>query len=813
MAYTVQIILLTALILALAAPARAFGAGDIPDFSYLNGRAFRHGDIENVLQNVAKVVGMAGSGGLLSLAKSFVEGSVGGGKTFSSSDVKHVYFGNWLRDYSQAMDIAGLSKLSAPTLVMVVAILGFMEFGFATDEYEVTPERLGVYLPVEHIDNPKGYAEKEGDARQFHPRLRPPVDPEELEIDPRTGMKKYMATDGYRWDTSTAHIRRTLRACILHGQRARGQECPDLWEAYRLLGTGLHTLEDLLAHSNWCEIGLRKLGYQEVFCHVGDRVLINTPNGPAPPLVTGTFGSADFMHSLMGEATDHLSAASVVNLSKKMDDASNSDDSSVDWIRKILTKIPGIGGDEKAQEAEDMKAKAYHFNPDNYASEDVQRQFMSIVRWRDDLYRDITEKIEMIPGLEGLIDELTNALNTYVYSVLAPWLGPIIQQTCGVLGEGSKAIVDTDDQYEVFNNPRASDPSHSLLSKDHFALILNEPAGKIAQIVVQHTVNLVVNAWFDDRRNPDQTIDMILEAFHHPYYADGRSRIQEEMLQGLQQWIQGLDGEEAENIIQALTKESVRNGNNKRADGSDEEPPSNPQYGSFGQIPQRDESYEERQNEERPQRSYNNEERNYQDNRYGNQYAGREEVYESRRDDDRFRGGQEEPPRQHRSESYREESYRNEDDYRDSREYTREREQTFGEGEERSPPRQYRSESYREESHRNEDDYRDSREYTREREQTYGEGGGRSVYRNQPESESGYGNRGYQPSYDAPREGSRYQDDSGYQPEYGDRRREFSDNNYEEAGESQETFGAERLNLGEHEEVEEAYEEERREYY
>lgn len=28
-------------------------------------------------------------------------------------------------------------------------------FGFATDEFEVTPDRLGVYLPTEHIDNPK----------------------------------------------------------------------------------------------------------------------------------------------------------------------------------------------------------------------------------------------------------------------------------------------------------------------------------------------------------------------------------------------------------------------------------------------------------------------------------------------------------------------------------------------------------------------------------------------------------------------------------------------------------------------------------
>ena len=40
-----------------------------------------------------------------------------------------------------------------------------------------------------HFVQPRGYAEKEGDARQFHPKLRPPVNPEELEIDERTGMK------------------------------------------------------------------------------------------------------------------------------------------------------------------------------------------------------------------------------------------------------------------------------------------------------------------------------------------------------------------------------------------------------------------------------------------------------------------------------------------------------------------------------------------------------------------------------------------------------------------------------------------------
>lgn len=64
--------------------------------------------------------------------------------------------------------------------------------GYATKEFEVTEERLGCYLPTEHIDNPKGYADGE-DARKYDPRLRGPVDPVELQIDPQTGMKNYIA--------------------------------------------------------------------------------------------------------------------------------------------------------------------------------------------------------------------------------------------------------------------------------------------------------------------------------------------------------------------------------------------------------------------------------------------------------------------------------------------------------------------------------------------------------------------------------------------------------------------------------------------
>lgn len=118
----------------------------------------------------------------------------------------------------------------------------FSAHGYVTGEFEVTKERLGCYLPTEHIDNPKGYADGE-DARKIDPRLRGPIDPRELEIDPQTGMKNYIANEGGNWDTSKALVRRTLLGCIDMGRRyASSHRTEDQYEAMRLLGQALHTL-------------------------------------------------------------------------------------------------------------------------------------------------------------------------------------------------------------------------------------------------------------------------------------------------------------------------------------------------------------------------------------------------------------------------------------------------------------------------------------------------------------------------------------------------------------------------------------------
>ena len=91
--------------------------------------------------------------------------------------------------------------------------------------------------------------------------------------------------------------------------------------------------------------------------------------------------------------------------------------------------------------AESLQAesKAYRFNPDNIAPPEVQQRLWALLKWRDGVFRNVSEKIESIPGLETLIDNLSDALNACtsslrssprdwlirvadVYTVLAPWL-------------------------------------------------------------------------------------------------------------------------------------------------------------------------------------------------------------------------------------------------------------------------------------------------------------------------------------------------------------------------------------------------------
>ncbi|KAL2161390.1 hypothetical protein VTH06DRAFT_7951 [Thermothelomyces fergusii] len=206
-------------------PTLAFGAGNIASISKIEGQNWRHGDIEDALLRIAMA-------------------RVAGGKRFTKLMVSRVYFGNWLRDYSQAIDVGTVKAVSAEAIRLLLCILSFLTFGYGSAEFEVTAERLGCYRPEEHIDNPKNYADNV-DARQYDPRLRGPVDESvELAIDEETGMKNYIANENIGITTSAQHVRRLFTECIELGRSyGHTRNKAELYEALRLMGTGLHCLE------------------------------------------------------------------------------------------------------------------------------------------------------------------------------------------------------------------------------------------------------------------------------------------------------------------------------------------------------------------------------------------------------------------------------------------------------------------------------------------------------------------------------------------------------------------------------------------
>ncbi|KAH9006387.1 heterokaryon incompatibility protein HET-C [Lactarius hatsudake] len=575
------LLLLTILVVCLPGNGvHAFGAGNIPSFAYMEGRAFRHGDIEDTLSGLAKKAGGFAIGALIGK----------GGTKFGGLDIKRIYFGNWLRDYSQAVDITGLQKLPLQTIINLCMALGFLAHGYATNEFEVTVERLGVYLPAEHIDNPKGYGDGQ-DARKFDPRLRGPVDPRELEVDPRTGMKNYIANEIGPWDTSKALVRRTLERCIHIGRqhRAEGRK-QDEYEAYRLLGQAMHTLEDFSAHSNFCELALVAMGHSNVFVHVGDNVRIQAPNGRwVAPLVTGTFGSSDFLHSLLGEASDHISEASVSDLNKAMDSARSRSVSAgrspTDTLRDLLFKLPGGSGTEITRDMEGIErirdAPAQGGKPpDQMSPQELHAVLWQVLSFRDSVAKKIEMTIEKIPGLGSIIEKISESISVFVFTTLEPYLKPILSTASTQLMAASSEVINTHDQYEVFNDPQASDPTHSFLSKDHFNLILNEPAGNVAKVIVKHTVTAVVKAWDDNSVNVKSVTDDILQCLFHPDFQNHASQIQREMLACVKLWLQSL-GHQQSAVLARLSKQAVRGHQNVRLGGAGSAAPVSQSHGTF----------------------------------------------------------------------------------------------------------------------------------------------------------------------------------------------------------------------------------------
>jgi Heterokaryon incompatibility protein Het-C len=96
------------------------------------------------------------------------------------------------------------------------------------------------------------------------------------------------------------------------------------------------------------------------------------------------------------------------------------------------------------------------------------------------------------------------------------------------------------------------------LTTDHFSCYLNEPAGKVAIVIVRHAVQQVVSAWSDPSIDPNRAIDSILTVFCHPSLLIRNNPVQMEMFGVVERWINSCP--EKDKVLQRLTKEGVRAG-------------------------------------------------------------------------------------------------------------------------------------------------------------------------------------------------------------------------------------------------------------
>ncbi|KAI9143831.1 heterokaryon incompatibility protein Het-C-domain-containing protein [Paraphysoderma sedebokerense] len=228
---------------------------------------------------------------------------------FDEYSCRCIYYGNLLRDLSQVHDVSLREKFGRSTLTSAVGFLVKNHYGYKEDEFSVTDERLLVYRPEEHLDNPS-YLQVQEARQDVDSRFRGPLTEGELDISSVTSEKNYLIPNSDfaaqpAYMTALKYFQQVLNksTSTLYAATQAPHDSKDRkgqkLEALMHFGSLLHALEDYYSHSNYVELALHELGgydYDAIFPFVGRDTTVMCGGKPCFPLVTGR-------HSLEGIET------------------------------------------------------------------------------------------------------------------------------------------------------------------------------------------------------------------------------------------------------------------------------------------------------------------------------------------------------------------------------------------------------------------------------------------------------------------------------------------------------------------------------
>lgn len=307
----------------------------------------------------------------------------------------------------------------------------------------------------------------------------------------------------------------------------------------------------------------------------------------------------DFLHSVVGEVSDKVVQSEVQDLDAKLAAAEQQSQSggTTSTLKKILDNIPfallGLGDSDFGNQADKLQQDATAKKLEQTSISDggdgrkvagmdvgqlktqaaqTMKDIYPVLEFHDKVMKAMQKGIDKIPGASDLLENLTGAMQIFVFSILAPYVKPILMRVKTELAAGSGGVLTASEnaQFNVFDDGNSSNPTHSVLSKDHFTNLLNPIAGRVASEVVKFATPLIVSAWEDPNRDANQICDEILQVFHHPALRDGGKQGQRAMYEAVENWWNEKDNDSKEHLKQALSRDGVREGKNH--EGEDPNP-------------------------------------------------------------------------------------------------------------------------------------------------------------------------------------------------------------------------------------------------
>jgi len=476
---------------------------------------------------------------------------------YTALERKQVYYGNWLRDFSQILvgvtlgftpkdakvlgDLAtgseynnlpdpftttGLQgKLTQTQWVGLMEILAVHEFAFKAgstpaSSYEkykadykakfggLDRDRLGVYRPEEHLDNPKGLKDESiyGDRNltyrvEYRNGLTSEVEhpmrtlfaglPEgderrddgtgPLDIDGTEKMKNFLLHDihdihdAYESEaprpSPLTYFADQLRSAVQKGRNMDG---------LRHLGAALHVLEDYYAHSNFVEIALIKIGEHKVWPWVEMSLEVtNMTDGAAKaqliPLTTGYFSTADTLASVAPKAAEMFfepKAPGQPYTPKKPGDRSFAEELALFYISSLSENEAALKEEQRTTYA-------------GLTYADLLAIYLLVLDWRDGYREQLNDPGGLGKFMRGL-DHMLETVGNAILFFPKLFLTLLLNSMTGFIG----AL-----QTYTGEQPLEDDPSHTQLAKDPPEHHLNALAGELAVLAVRDVGERMIKCW------------------------------------------------------------------------------------------------------------------------------------------------------------------------------------------------------------------------------------------------------------------------------------------------------------------------------